>query len=117
MESNSSSKSDFRAKVIIGTLAIDLGSSNTVVAFQEERDPKITLIDLSPIGRAPGEVPSLIWHPSNNEMPKLYGQQIRNLNLAQKNSNNLISDFKRWIGNPKQEIHWARNIDRAIASC
>ncbi len=110
MDSNSSPPSDFGAKIISGTLAIDLGSSNTVVAFQGERDPKITLIDLRPISRAPGEVPSLIWLPSNNEMPKLFGHQIKDLNLDQKNSKNLISDFKRWIGDPNQAIHWDRAI-------
>ena len=42
-----------------GTLAIDLGSSTTVVVFQKENGQPPELLDLPPISRAPGEIPSL----------------------------------------------------------
>ena len=41
-----------------GTLAIDLGSSTTVVVFQKENGQPPELLDLPPISRAPGEIPS-----------------------------------------------------------
>ena len=44
-----------------GTLAIDLGSSTTVVVFQKENGHSPELLDLAPISRSPGEIPSLIW--------------------------------------------------------
>ena len=43
-----------------GTLAIDLGSSNTIVVFQKENGSNPELLDLPPISRSPGEIPSLI---------------------------------------------------------
>ena len=39
-----------------GTLAIDLGSTTTVVAFQSHDNPTAQLVELSPISRRPGEV-------------------------------------------------------------
>ncbi len=81
-----------------GTLAIDLGSSTTVVVFQKEHGQPPELLDLPPISRAPGEVPSLIWESSEKEGCYLIGQQIIDLNLINEKGNNLSQDFKRWIG-------------------
>ena len=84
-----------------GTLAIDLGSSTTVVVFQKENGEFPELLDLSPISRCPGEVPSLIWEVSEREEEYLIGQQIIELNLISENKENKLSqDFKRWIGSP-----------------
>ncbi len=86
-----------------GTLAIDLGSSTTVVVFQKENGQTPELLDLAPITRAPGEIPSLIWKSSEKEQPYLIGQQIIDLNLINEQENNLSQDFKRWIGSPEIE--------------
>ena len=56
-----------------GTLAIDLGSTTTVVAFQSPDTPTAQLVELSPISRRPGEVPSLVW--DNGDQP-LIGRQV-----------------------------------------
>ena len=85
-----------------GTLAIDLGSSTTVVVFQKENGQSPELLDLPPISRSPGEIPSLIWK-SEKEESYLIGQQIIDLNLINEKENNLSQDFKRWIGSPKIE--------------
>lgn len=50
--------------MFFGTLAIDLGSSTTVVVFQKENGQPPELLDLPPISRAIGEIPSLIWKSS-----------------------------------------------------
>ena len=88
-----------------GTLAIDLGSSTTVVVFQNENSQFPELIDLPPISRSPGEIPSLIWQSSAKEEDYLIGQQIIDLNLIreeeEEEKNNLSQDFKRWIGSPE----------------
>ncbi len=88
-----------------GTLAIDLGSSTTVVVFQKENSQFPELIDLPPISRSPGEIPSLIWQSSAEEEDYLIGQQIIDLNLIreeeEEKKNNLSQDFKRWIGSPE----------------
>ena len=56
-----------------GTLAIDLGSSTTVVVFQKENGQPPELLDLPPISRSPGEIPSLIWKFSEKEESYLIG--------------------------------------------
>ncbi len=86
----------------IGTLAIDLGSSTTVVVFQKENGEKPQLLDLPPISKRSGEIPSLIWQSSNKAKDFLVGQQIIDLNLnLEEREENLSQDFKRWIGAPK----------------
>tara|TARA_B100000700_G_C15035376_1_gene852523 strand:- start:43 stop:1620 length:1578 start_codon:yes stop_codon:yes gene_type:complete len=78
-----------------GTLAIDLGNSTTVVAFQGEKELNPRLVDLSQINRAQGEVPSAVWSPDNN----FYGCKVGQEALNQINANeDVCLDFKRWIG-------------------
>ena len=86
-----------------GTLAIDLGSSTTVVVFQKENGKSPKLLDLPPISRAPGEIPSMIWKSSDKDGSFLIGQEIIDLNLIEENENNLSQDFKRWIGTTEIE--------------
>ena len=81
-----------------GTLAIDLGSSTTVVVFQNDNGQPPELLDLPPISRASGEIPSLIWKSPAKEESYLIGQEIIDLNLINEKENNLSQDFKRWIG-------------------
>ncbi len=90
-------------KNVFGTLAIDLGSSTTVVVFQKENGQPPELLDLAPISRAPGEIPSLIWKSSGKEETYLIGQQIIDLNLINEKESNLSQDFKRWIGSKEIE--------------
>ena len=81
-----------------GTLAIDLGNSNTVVAFQGEKDDVPTLLELPPITRITGQIPSLVWVPSYPNDELLIGNQVLKFNLTEEKSPNLSMDFKRWIG-------------------
>ncbi len=90
-------------KNVFGTLAIDLGSSTTVVVFQKENGQHPELLDLPPISRSPGEIPSLVWKSSEKGEPYLIGQQIIDLNLINEKENNLSQDFKRWIGSTEIE--------------
>ncbi len=81
----------------IGTLAIDLGNSTTVVAFQGENDKSPELLELPPISRFKGEVPSLIYSsPQSNTL--IVGQAVIEKGLAGVSSKNLIKNFKRQIG-------------------
>ncbi len=85
-----------------GTLAIDLGSSTTVVVFQKENGQSPELLELPLISRSPGEIPSLIWKSSEEKEDYFIGQQIIDLNLINEEAgNNLAQDFKRWIGSPE----------------
>ncbi len=87
-----------------GTLAIDLGSSTTVVVFQKENGEPPELLDLPPLSRSPGEIPSLIWKSEEKEEEcYLIGQEVIDLNLINEKGNNLSQDFKRWIGSSEIE--------------
>ena len=81
-------------KNVVGTLAIDLGSSTTVVVFQKENGQPPELLDLPPISRSIGEIPSLIWKSSEKEESYLIGQQIiAVLNFPKKQIANIQSEF------------------------
>ena len=94
-----------------GTLAIDLGSSTTVIVFQNENGQSPELLELHPISRSPGEIPSLIWKSSEEKEDYLIGQQIIDLNLINgEKENQLSQDFKRWIGSPEIDPIYDSNI-------
>ena len=80
---------------IAGTLAIDLGSTTTVVAFAAANERSPRLLDLPPISQRVGEVPSLLW--LSDESP-LLGQQVLDAGLADQDDPLLARDFKRHIG-------------------
>jgi len=79
----------------LATLAIDLGSTTTVVAIQRQGDPHPQLLDLPPISLRPGEVPSLVW---TGEAEPLIGRQVLEAGLADRTGPELARDFKRSIG-------------------
>ena len=51
-----------------GTLAIDLGNTNTVVVFQDQKEANPILVEIPDITLYPGVVPTAIWFekPSKN---------------------------------------------------
>ena len=85
---------------IPGTLAIDLGSTTTVVAFQAREGTQPELLNLEAIGRRPGQVPSLLWSQSSTDPTPLVGRQVLDAGLADSDAPQLLRDFKRLIGAP-----------------
>ena len=82
-----------------GTLAIDLGSTTTVVAYQGSGDAAPTLLDLSPISTSdPSVVPSLIWLQQASSSQPLIGRQVIEAGLLEQGGAGLHRDFKRRIG-------------------
>ena len=81
-----------------GTLAIDLGSSTTVVAYQGP-DTAAKLLALPPYSSSePVVVPTLLWL-SDPAMPRpLIGRQVLEAGLAHSDGPQLHRDFKRQIG-------------------
>jgi molecular chaperone DnaK (HSP70) len=81
-----------------GTLAIDLGSSTTVVAWQgEAAEPR--LLPLPPYSCGdPCVVPTLLWLSSPGQENPLIGRQVLEADLADTPSPGLCRDFKRRIG-------------------
>ena len=82
----------------VGTLAIDLGSSTTVVAFQRANQSDIELLELPAITREPGSVPSLIWAEHAGDGAVLVGRQVLEGGLNERDAPQLHRDFKRQIG-------------------
>ena len=110
MESEQSQSSSLESQKERGTLAIDFGNSTTVIAFQGEFDSTIKLINLPPISRSPGEIPTLVWFSPESSPSKAVGAEVSKLELIGNSNPNLISDFKRWIGAPDQSIKQASLI-------
>jgi len=85
--------------LIEGTLAIDLGSTTTVVAFQPAGGGAIELVPVEPFSSgAPCVIPSLVWLAGAASGQVLIGRQVQEAGLARAESPQLSRDFKRWIG-------------------
>ncbi len=83
-----------------GTLAIDLGSSTTVVAWQDSQGPP-RLLPLPPYSCGdPCVVPSLLWLETPGAERPLIGRQVLEAALADSDHPGLCRDFKRHIGAP-----------------
>ena len=84
-----------------GTLAIDLGSTTTVVAFQPADGGPAQLLAVPPFSTAePLVIPSLIWCHSPTGDQALIGRQVIDAGLLERPSGSLHRDFKRLIGAP-----------------
>ncbi len=87
-----------------GTLAIDLGNTNTVIAFQGEKSADLVLIEIPSITSSPGIVPTVIWY-ENESLKKMIGVSA----LKMKNHSNSDKfyhfNFKRLIGNPYEKLN------------
>ena len=84
---------------VTGTLAIDLGSSTTVLAFQPSAGGAPELLAIPPFSSEdPCVVPSLIWLASPQSDQPLIGRQVLDAGLAAAGGEGLCHDFKRRIG-------------------
>ena len=84
-------------KILSGTLAIDLGNTNTVVAFQDQKDIDPVLIEIPNITSSPGVVPSAGWFEEPSNITKI---GISALQMRYNSYSDLFfhSNFKRLIG-------------------
>ncbi|MFM1811682.1 MAG: hypothetical protein RLZZ336_620 [Cyanobacteriota bacterium] len=81
-----------------GTVAIDLGSSTTVVAYQPPGEPA-RLLQLDPYSLPDAcVVPSLLWLAARDSRRPLLGRQVLEAGLADTDGPQLQRDFKRRIG-------------------
>jgi hypothetical protein len=84
---------------VTGTLAIDLGSSTTVLAFQPSSGGAPELLAIPPFSSIdPCVVPSLIWLANPQSDQPLIGRQVLDAGLAVSGGEGLCRDFKRRIG-------------------
>ena len=54
-----------------GTLAIDLGNTNTVIAFQDEKDTNPILVEIPNITSSPGVIPTAVWFEESSKTMKI----------------------------------------------
>jgi molecular chaperone DnaK (HSP70) len=81
-----------------GTVAIDLGSSTTVVAYQAPGEEP-TLLYLPPYSLSdPPVVPSVLWLRHQDQGKPLIGRQVLEAGLGHDDGPELHRDFKRRIG-------------------
>ena len=58
-------------KKLSGTLAIDLGNTNTVVAFQDQKDINTVLVEIPNITSSPGVIPTAVWFEEPSKILKI----------------------------------------------
>ena len=90
-------------KILSGTLAVDLGNTNTVIAFQDQKDINSVLVEIPNITSSPGVVPTAIWFEEPSKKPRI---GISALKMREYYNSDLFfhSNFKRLIGNPIENI-------------
>ncbi len=91
------------AEKIIGTLAIDLGNTNTVLAFQGEKNSSPILLDIPAITKSPGIVPTALWFEENNGGEVIIGTEALKMIIKNNQEEYFYSNFKRLIGNPYEK--------------
>ena len=85
-----------------GTLAIDLGSTTTVVAYQAADGSPPQLLELAPYSSCdPAVIPSLLWLQGADSRQPLIGRQVLDAGLLERGGPQLHRDFKRLIGAPE----------------
>jgi len=95
-----------------GTLAIDLGNTNTVVAFQDQKDINSVLVEIPNITSSPGVIPTAVWYEEPSKIPKI---GISALKMRDNSNSDLFfhSNFKRLIGNPNEKINPTKILNPA----
>ena len=86
-----------------GTLAIDIGNTNTVIAFQDQKDTNSVLVEIPNITSSPGVIPTAVWFEEPSKTIKI---GISALKMKDNSNSDLFfhSNFKRLIGNPIEKI-------------
>tara|TARA_A100001035_G_scaffold29424_1_gene19770 strand:- start:606 stop:2174 length:1569 start_codon:yes stop_codon:yes gene_type:complete len=87
-----------------GTLAIDLGNTNTVIAFQDQKNIDPVLVQIPNITSSPGVIPTAVWFEETSKVIKI-GKCALKMRNNPKSELYFHSNFKRLIGNPIERIH------------
>ena len=93
-----------------GTLAIDLGNTNTVIAFQDQKDINSVLVEMPNITSSPGVIPTALWFEGPSKISKI---GMSALKMRDNTDSDLFfhSNFKRLIGNSIEKINQKNILD------
>ena len=91
-------------EILSGTLAVDLGNTNTVLAFQDQNDTKTILFEIPNITSSPGVIPTAVWYYEPSKIIKI---GVSALKMRNSSNSDLYfhSNFKRLIGNPIEKTN------------
>ena len=89
--------------ILLGTLAIDIGNTNTVIAFQDQKDTNSVLVEIPNITSSPGVIPTAVWFEESSKTIKIGISALKKKNNS-KSDKFFHSNFKRLIGNPIEKI-------------
>ncbi len=87
-----------------GTIAIDLGNTNTVVAFQDQKNINPVLVEIPDITSSPGVIPTAVWFEGPSKILKI-GKSALTMRESSNSEFFFHSNFKRYIGNPIEKIN------------
>jgi len=90
-------------KKLSGTLAIDLGNTNTVITFQDQKDNNYILVEIPNITSSPGVIPTAVWFEEPTKILKIGMDALK----MKDNSNSDLffhTNFKRLIGNSIEKV-------------
>ncbi len=90
-------------KNLSGTLAIDLGNTNTVVAFQDQQNINYVLVEIPNITSSPGVIPTAVWYEEPSKILKI-GKSALKMKYSSNSDLFFHSNFKRLIGNSIEKI-------------
>ena len=90
-------------KNLSGTLAIDLGNTNTVVAFQDQKNINYVLVEIPNITSSPGVIPTAVWYEEPSKILKI-GKSALKMKYSSNSDLFFHSNFKRLIGNSIEKI-------------
>ena len=91
------------AEKIIGTISIDLGNTNTVLAFQDEKSSTPILLDIPLITKSPGIVPTAIWYEEDKDEKTVIGMEALKMINEKNKEKYFYANFKRLIGNSNEK--------------
>ena len=77
-----------------GTLAIDLGNTNTVVAFQDQKDINSVLVEIPNITSSPGVIPTAVWFGEPSKTIKIGISALKMRNNSNSDRIGLVISYK-----------------------
>ena len=99
-----------------GTLAIDLGNTNTVIAFQDQENINSVLVEIPNITLSPGVLPTAVWFDGTTSIPKIGTSALK---MRDNLNSDLFfhSNFKRLIGNSIEKINQKNILNPKECGC
>ena len=77
-----------------GTLAIDLGNTNTVIAFQDQKDINSVLVEIPNITSTPGVIPTAVWYEEPSKILKI-NEQLEDIKIELMDEESIFLELEK----------------------